>query len=246
MTILLHFFVYYNWGVFTGDVYMKLLLIEDHAEISEVIFEYLEIKGHELDYARDGEQGIDLAQANRYDLIILDVMLPGVSGLEVCQRLRANFVNIPILMLTARDSVDDILQGFNSGADDYLVKPFDLGVLEARIKAIHNRKHGFFAGKELTFEDLKLNIQTRILIRDQDPIKLNDTLFKLLKLLMLKAPEVATRCELIQELWPDDQPDEDLLRNQVYRLRNLVDKPYANQYIHSVPKVGYQLRSKVL
>lgn len=223
---------------------MKLLLIEDHAEISKVIFEYLELKGHELDYARDGEQGIGLALSNPYDLIILDVMLPGLSGLEVCQKLRDSFVNIPVLMLTARDSVDDILQGFNSGADDYLVKPFDLGILEARIKAIHNRKHGFFGGKELTFDDLKLDVQTRELIRGTDTIKLNDTLFKLLKLLMLKAPEVATRQELIQELWPDDQPDEDLLRNQVYRLRNLIDKPYAEQYIHSVPKVGYQLRSK--
>lgn len=224
---------------------MKLLLIEDHAEISKVIFEYLELKGHELDYARDGEQGVDLAQTNRYDVIILDVMLPGISGLEVCQNLRAKFVDVPVLMLTARDSVDDILQGFNSGADDYLVKPFDLSVLEARVKAIHNRKHGYFGGKELHFEDLTLNVQTRVLTRDQNAIKLNDTLFKLLKLLMLKAPDVATRCELIQELWPDDQPDEDLLRNQVYRLRNLVDKPYTAHFIHSVPKVGYQLRRKV-
>lgn len=223
---------------------MKLLLIEDHSEISKVIFEYLELKGHELDYARDGEQGIELALNNQYDLIILDVMLPGISGLEVSQRLRANFVNVPILMLTARDSVDDILQGFNSGADDYLVKPFDLGILEARIKAIYNRKHGYFGGKELNFGELKLDVQSRELTRGEDKIKLNATLFKLLKLLMLKAPEVATRCELIQELWPDDQPDEDLLRNQIYRLRNLVDKPYQVQYIHSVPKVGYQLRSK--
>jgi DNA-binding response OmpR family regulator len=169
-------------------------------------------------------------------------MLPGMSGLDVCKRLRENFINTPILMLTARDSVNDIIIGFDAGADDYLVKPFDLGVLEARIKAIYKRKYGLVSGKELSFGELKLDIHARTLHRNGDSLPLNKTLFKLLKLLLQKAPEVATRAELIRELWPDDEPDEDLLRNQVYRLRNLVDKPYSTKYIQSVPKVGYQLK----
>ena len=109
---------------------MQVLLIEDNKEIADVIFEYLELKGLQLDYANNGLQGYDLAYKNHYDIIILDVMLPKMDGFSVCNKLRENGIETPILMLTARDSREDVLQGFTQGADDYLVKPFDLDILE--------------------------------------------------------------------------------------------------------------------
>ena len=222
---------------------MKLLLIEDHVEISKVIFEYFELKQHQMDYARDGKAGLELAKGNHYDVIILDIMLPGVDGLTVAAQLRAVGVDTPILMLTARDERDDILKGFEAGADDYLVKPFDLGILEARLQAIHRRRTGLSGVNKLTFEDLELDLTSHTALRGEERYKLNNTQFILLKTLMLKAPRIATRDEIILQIWGEDEPDEDLLRNHVYRLRNLIDKPYKKAYIKTILKVGYQLRS---
>ncbi|WDE06156.1 response regulator transcription factor [Thalassomonas viridans] len=223
---------------------MKLLLIEDHEEISKVIFEYFELKGHDMDYARDGSQGFDLAKNCQYDLIILDIMLPGIDGLEVCRQLRNEGIDTPVLMLTARDEKEDILNGFECGADDYLVKPFDLRILEARIKAIYQRKMGSLGVTELKFEDLTLDLKSHTASRGECSFQLNNAQFILLKLLMLKAPKIATREEIIREIWSDDEPDEDLLRNHVYRLRALIDKPFKHAYIKTIPKVGYQLKGE--
>lgn len=223
---------------------MKLLLIEDHIEISKVIFEYFEIKGYDLDYARNGEMGLELASNNQYDFIILDIMLPGIDGLTVCKQLRSQGIDTPILMLTARDEKEDILNGFDSGADDYLIKPFDLHILEARIKAIYQRNVGKLGCRILSFEALSLDIKTHTATRGECTFQLNNAQFILLKLLMLKAPDVVTRDEVIREIWGNDSPDEDLLRNHVYRLRALIDKPFKNTYIKTLPKVGYQLKSK--
>ena len=221
---------------------MKLLLIEDHIEISKVIFEYFEMKGHTLDYADNGEAGFRLAEKHIYDVIILDIMLPGIDGLTVCKQIRAQGIDTPILMLTARDEHEDILDGFESGADDYLVKPFDLRILAARINAIYQRRQGLTGVKSLVFKDLTLDLASHMATRGECDFQLNNAQFILLKLLMLKAPQIATRAEIINEIWPDDEPDEDLLRNHVYRLRALIDKPFKVQYIRTIPKVGYQLK----
>lgn len=219
---------------------MQLLLIEDHVEISKVIFEFFELKGHALDYARDGELGLELARKNHYDLIILDIMLPGMSGLDVCSTMREQGIDTPVLMLTARDEKSDILKGFDCGADDYLVKPFDLHILEARINAIHQRQSGTCV-KVLEYKDLSLNLRTYTATRGQCNFQLNNAQFLLLKQLMLKAPEIVTREEMQREIWGDNEPDEDLLRNHIYRLRLLIDKPFGQAYIRTVPKVGYKL-----
>ncbi|MCG7531041.1 response regulator transcription factor [Psychrobium sp. MM17-31] len=220
---------------------MKLLLIEDHAEISKVIFEYFELKGHEMDYASDGKHGIELATTNHYDMIILDIMLPQIDGLSVCRQLRQQGNNTPVIMLTACDEKEDILSGFEQGADDYLVKPFDLNILEARINAIYQRFAGKRAVNELSFNDLVLDLTNHQALRGECHFTLNNAQFKLLKLLMLKSPGIATREEISRELWQDDEPDEDLIRNHVYRLRTLIDKPFKKGYIKTIPKVGYQL-----
>ena len=137
---------------------MRLLLIEDNRDIAGVIFDYFEALGHAMDYTADGNQGLALATENPYDLVILDIMLPGRDGYSVCRALRERQVDTPILMLTARDTTDDTLQGFGEGADDYLVKPFDLKVLQARIEAIVRRRSGGAFAKHLSFDALTLDL----------------------------------------------------------------------------------------
>lgn len=220
---------------------MMILLIEDHQDIAGVIFDFLGLKGYTLDYASHGNQGLQLACSNYYDVIILDVMLPQVDGLTLCKTLRENGINTPILMLTARDTNEDILAGFEHGADDYLVKPFDLHILEARIKALYKRKTGVVAVKQLTFSGLSLDLTTRIVRREGREITLNQTLFTILKIMMLRAPNVTSREEVINEVWQENEPEGDILRGHIYLLRNEVDKPFQHHYIKTIPKVGYQL-----
>ena len=220
---------------------MKLLLVEDHRQIADIIFEYFEIKGFAMDYAADGRHGLSLAEKGHYDVIILDIMLPHMDGLTVCRKLREQGIDTPVLMLTARDQNEDILAGYEHGTDGYLVKPFDLKVLEARVHALHRRHVGGVAARKLSFGDLKLDLTSHTLMRDGMEFKLNKTLFTIMKLLLLRAPGVATREELISEVWGDDEPDRDILRSHVYLLRTQIDKPFDYSYIRTVPKVGYQL-----
>lgn len=220
---------------------MKVLLIEDHRQIAEIIFDYFKMKGHVLDWAADGRHGLELAENGYYDVIVLDIMLPFMDGLTVCRKLREGGVDTPILMLTARDQNEDILAGYEHGTDGYLVKPFDLKVLEARIEALHRRHVGMQAARKLSFGRLELDLATHALIREGMKFQLNKTLFTIMKLLMLRAPGVTTREELISAIWGDDEPDHDLLRSHVYMLRTQIDKPFGHAYIKTVPKLGYQL-----
>ncbi len=220
---------------------MKILLVEDHQEIAGVIFDFFELKGFQLDYARDGKQGFELACQNHYDVIILDIMLPHLDGLSACKKLRAQGVDTPVLMLTARDNNNDIIDGFEHGADDYLIKPFDLNILAARLSALHKRNTGEIAKKSLTFSKLTLDFTNRTLARNECEFQLNQTLFTIMKTLMLRAPEIATREEILNQVWQDDVPEEDLLRHHIYQLRSQIDKPFKHGYIRTIPKVGYQL-----
>lgn len=220
---------------------MNLLLIEDNQQIAEVIFDFFELKNYELDYANNGLQGYQLASENYYDLIILDIMLPKMDGFTLCQKLREEGNTTPILMLTARDQRDDILQGFNLGSDDYLVKPFDLEILDARVQALTRRSNGEISPKVFTFEDLSLNVSEHIVTREGAEFKLNPTLFLILKTLMQEAPNIVSREMMIQKIWPDNQDESHTLRSHIYQLRTLIDKPFKTHYIKTIPKVGFQL-----
>lgn len=224
---------------------MNILLIEDNKNIAETIFDYFELKGSTLDFAGNGLQGQQLAQQNTYDIIILDIMLPKANGFDVCNALREEGVDTPILMLTAKDRREDILHGFAQGADDYLVKPFDLDILEARIEALARRHKGNTSNKELQFGELSLELDTHQLIRQGKVHTLNPTQFSIMKLLLKNAPNVVKRQDVIDELWGDDEPDQDLLRSHIYKLRCLIDKPYEHAYIHTIPKIGYRLVNSV-
>lgn len=218
---------------------MKLLLVEDSKEVAEIIYDYFE--GEQLDYAATGTQGLSLASSNQYDCIILDIMLPGLDGLSVCQQLREQGVLTPIIMLTARDTNQDMLSGLTIGADDYIVKPFDLELLEARIEAVLRRTNRSAFKQSITIGELSLNLTNHQVTRQGKPIQLNPSCFKILKVMMQKHPDIATRDDITNTLWSDDLPDNDVLRKHIYLLRTKVDKGYDFDMIKTIPKVGYKI-----
>lgn len=219
----------------------RVLLIEDNREIAGVLFDYFECIGMELDYADNGELGLQLALDNEFDIIILDLMLPRMDGLTVCNQLRDRGNTTPILMLTALDSREDMLKGFDHGADDYLTKPFDLDILEARMQALIRRYRGTVASTKLQFSELSIDQQTRQAYRQDKLLALNPTTYTILEMLCQKAPQVVTREEISYKLWQEDEPNNDVLRSHIYQLRNQLDKPFANQMLITVPKVGFRL-----
>ncbi len=220
----------------------SILLVEDHHELAVTTGEYLEECGFIVDYAMDGITGLHLAVTNQYDALILDVMLPGIDGFSICQKVRLEAqLDIPILMLTARDQLADKLEGFDSGADDYLIKPFDFEELDARIKAIIRRYKGELDAKPLVICDLKLDPKTLQVERQGKRLKLSPTGLHILKLLMRKSPEVVTREELERELWGDLLPNSDVLRSHLYNLRKAVDKPFKEKLLQTIPGLGIKI-----
>lgn len=219
----------------------KVLLIEDNSEVAGILFDYFECLGVELDHAENGEFGLQLAMQDCFDLILLDLMLPRMDGLTVCNRLRDAGNNTPILMLTALDSREDMLNGFQHGADDYMTKPFDLEILEARMTALINRYRGQVSNSTLTFGSLCIEQKTRQAYRQGKLLALNPTTYTILELLCHRAPDVVTRLEIAEKLWQETEPNSDVLRSHIYQLRNQLDKPFATKMLITVPKVGFRL-----
>ena len=229
---------------------MNILVIEDNRDIAANIADYLEPLGHTLDFAATGAAGLSLAtahlngqsMASTYDVIVLDIMLPGLSGFDLCQQLRQQWgVTTPVLMLTARDQLDDKLAGFSAGADDYLVKPFSIKELEARLTALVKRGSQCSAAAALVVSDLQYMADTRQARRQGVLLELNPVQRRLLELLMRNSHRVVTRQELEQHVWGDSPPDNDILRTHIYALRSIVDKPFSEKLIHTVHGIGYRL-----
>lgn len=220
---------------------MRILLVEDNRDILANLADYLELKGYSADCAQDGLSGLHLAVGNHYDLIVLDVMLPGLDGYSLCRRLREEArSSVPVIMLTARDQLDDRLQGFNAGADDYLLKPFALSELAARIEAVLRRSQGGVR-RLLQVADLSYDLDTLEVSRAGQRLKLNPLGLKLLALLMQRSPHVLRREALEEALWGDDCPDSDSLRSHIHQLRQTIDKPFPTPLLHTVHGVGYRL-----
>ena len=220
----------------------NVLVVEDNKQVSEVIFEYFEALNYQLDYAATGTLGLNLARKHKFDLIILDVMLPGIDGIAICQTLRAEGNHTPIIMLTARDTNQDILLGLSIGADDYVVKPFDLTLLEARINAVMRRtKTPITQQNELIVGPLKLKTNEHLVFRNEQQVKLNPSCYKILHRLMEQHPNVVSKADIENTLWPDDLPDQDILRKHIYQLRSKIDKGFEQELIITVPKIGYKL-----
>lgn len=222
---------------------MRVLVIEDNRDIAANIADYLEPKGHILDFAATGPQGLQLATNERYDVIVLDVMLPGLDGFSLCHRLRTEArVGTPVLMLTARDQLDDKLEGFRAGADDYLVKPFSVKELEVRMEALVKRSQHKGPSRLLQVDDLEYDPDTLVATRAGRALELNPIQRKLLEALMLNTHRVVSREELESLIWGDEVPDTDVLRTHIYHLRNVVDKPFADKLIQTVHGAGYRLQ----
>ena len=220
----------------------KILVVEDNPDIVANIYAFFEPKGFELDNAHNGISGLTLAANNRYDVILLDVMLPGMDGTKLCKKLREDLHNkTPVLMLTARDTVLDKVAGFDSGADDYLVKPFSLVELEARIKALIRRHQDDLFEHSIIIGDLSLNANEHTIARENQPLKLTPTGFKILEALMSASPRVVSKNELEEKVWGEDIPSSDALRTHLHSVRVQVDKPFAKPMIITMPGVGYQI-----
>ena len=220
---------------------IRALIVEDNRDICGNIATYLEKAGYVLDFAHDGVTAMNLALTHPFDVIVLDLMIPRMDGLTFCQRLRADAeIETPVLMLTARDTLDDRLKGFDAGADDYLVKPFALQELHARIRALYKRSHRN-ADTLLTVGDLTLNRSTRQVHRAGRRVELNPAGMKLLRRLMEESPSVVDRDELETLLWADERPDGDALRSHMYKLRQAIDRPFDRPLIHTVHRIGYRI-----
>lgn len=219
-----------------------VLLVEDHHPLAETVLDFLSSVGFEMDYASDGLSGLHLAKTQSYDAIILDIMLPGLDGLELCQRLRREFnLDTPIIMLTARDQLEDKLDGFQKGADDYLVKPFDLPELAARLVAVIRRQRGELVPGQLSVGELLLDPATFSVAREGKSIQLSPTCFRILKVLMRESPKLVTREAIEKELWGDALPDSDTLRSHLYKLRQAIDKPFTDPMLQTIPGQGFKL-----
>ncbi len=220
---------------------MHILVIEDNPDLVANLYDFLEAKGHTIDAAYDARTGLRFALDNSYDAIVLDLMLPGMDGLEVCSRLRKAGRMTPVLMLTARDTLQDKLEGFEAGTDDYLVKPFALQELEARLKALVRRVRGEQAQRPLQVADLVFDPDTLRLRRAGREIVLPPIPLKILELLMRQSPRVVTRGEIERTIWGDSPPDSDALRAHMHMLRSVVDKPFEVPILRTVRGIGYQL-----
>lgn len=220
---------------------MRVLVIEDNRDIAANLGDFLEERGHTVDFAADGVSGLKLALAHPFDAIVLDLNLPAMDGLEVCRRLRAEArKHTPVLMLTARDTLEQKLAGFESGADDYLIKPFALQEVEARLGVLVRRGRAA-QPRVLQVADLEFNLDTLEAKRQGKSISLNPIALKILQALMEASPSVVTRQELETRVWGEELPDSDSLRVHIHGLRAVIDKPFDHPLIHTRHGIGYRI-----
>ncbi len=215
-----------------------LLLVEDDFDLATTVVQYLELEGMICDHAASGEAGLTLVRENDYDILILDIMLPRLSGIDVCRILRDEGRDLPVLMLTALDTLDDKTAGFSSGTDDYLVKPFDMPELIMRVRALARRRSG--QARLLSVCDLTLNVDTREAVKSGRKLSLTPTGWVLLETLTRSSPAVVTRQRLAQAVWGDDIPETNSLKVHLHNLRREVNKD-GRPLLHTVPGHGYRI-----
>jgi OmpR-family two-component system manganese-sensing response regulator len=222
---------------------MKILLVDDEAELTDPLSQILTREGYEIDVADNSAAGIELALENDYDLLILDWMLPHKSGLEICQELRSHFRQTPVLFLTAKDTIDDRVAGLDAGADDYLVKPFELRELLARVRALLRRPVTLdpVASERLKVEDLELDIENQIAYRQGRAIDLSDKEVKLLEYFMQRPDRLLTHEEIYNYLWQENEkPSSNVLAALVRLLRRKIEDKNQKNLIHTVYGKGYR------
>jgi DNA-binding response OmpR family regulator len=219
---------------------LRILLIEDQRDIAANIWDYLEHHGFVMDHAADGANGLRMAMDGSYDVIVLDLGLPKLDGLELCRRLRDAHRDTPVLMLTARDTLDDKLAGFARGADDYVVKPFAMKELEARIRALHRRGR-LQQGEILRVADLALDPSNLTVQRAEQVLTVTRAGFALLESLMRRAPHLVRHAELAHALWGESGGDIATLHTHLSVLRSIIDRPFETRLLHTVHGFGYRI-----
>ncbi|WP_226038086.1 response regulator transcription factor [Aquibacillus saliphilus] len=220
----------------------NILIVEDEQKLARVIQLELDYEGYQTEIANNGKDALTKILNQSWDLILLDILLPGLSGLEVLRRVRNKDTSTPVLLLTARDEVHDKVSGLDLGANDYITKPFQIEELLARIR-VHLRSRPTVQTEQLTIGDLSVNIQTREVIRSEQTIELTPREFDLLVYLMKNENQVLQREQLIEQVWGYDYfGDTNVVDVYIRYLRQKVDKPFENQYIHTIRGVGYSIK----
>jgi DNA-binding response OmpR family regulator len=224
------------------DGHLKILVIEDNPDLAANLIDFLTARGHLVDAAGDGLTGLRLATQENFDVILLDLALPGLDGLDLCRRLRGEAgKRTPVLMLTARDALDDKIAGLEAGADDYVVKPFALREVAARVLALARRAGALAPIAVLRLADLSYDSATYRVERAGQPIALPPIPLRLLEALLRASPRVLGRAELERTVWGDTPPDSDALRAHMHVLRAAVDKPFAVPLIRTRRGIGWQI-----
>lgn len=221
---------------------LKALLVEDDLDLATALIDYMSLEDIDCDYASDGQVGYNLIMSNRYDVIILDLNLPKIEGLAVCERIRNHGVETPVLMLTARDTLDDKLEGFSRGADDYLVKPFAMEELLVRMKVLAKRRSGQVS--KLAIADLELDLGHRQATRAGTLLKLSPISLKILEVLMREYPSGVSREKIVQIVWGEEQPDSNSLKVHIFNLRKQVDQNGWVSLIQTIPGFGFGIASQ--
>ncbi len=223
---------------------MRILIIEDDATIAANLYDFLESRGHAVDAAADGVTGLHLAISQTFDAIVLDLGLPGMDGLTLTKKLREEaHVETPILMLTARDTLDDKLEGFSRGADDYLVKPFSLKEVEARLLSMNRRSSGRIAPRPLEAGALSLDPKTMAVRFAGNDVKLPPKCLRILELLMREPGRVISREEIERLVWGESQETSDTLRSHLHTLRRALTAAGGHDPVETLHGIGYRLRA---
>lgn len=226
----------------SDELIIDVLLVEDDKELAMSVADYLKYENIRCDHAYNGHCGFNLGLENQYDVILLDLMLPRINGLTVCEKLRNCGVDAPILMLTAKDTLEDKEAGFNAGTDDYLVKPFAMKELALRVKALAKRKST--QSKKLVVKDLVFDLDNKTVFRSGHEITLTRINRQLLELLMRSSPNIVSRAKIEEKLWPDDTPESNNLKVQLYQLRQKIDKPFSDKLIETVSGQGFRIKEQ--
>jgi len=223
---------------------MKILIIEDEVNVASFIMRGFQEEGHSATIAMDGATGLQMMMDHTFDLVILDLMLPGINGMEVCRRIREDNSDIPIIMLTALGTTENIVSGLNAGADDYIVKPFKFSELFARIEAIKRRtQKNNPKNSVLKFSNLEINTFNKTVKRGEEKITLTATEFKLLEYLMINQGRVLSRASILENVWDINfDMNTNVVDVYINYLRKKIDKGFEEKLIHTVVGMGYVLR----
>jgi two-component system OmpR family response regulator len=224
---------------------MRVLLVEDDEKIASFIVKGLKAEGFAVDHADNGEDGLHWALTEPYEAAVIDIMLPRMDGLTLIENMRAQKVKTPVIILSARDSVDDRVRGLQTGGDDYLTKPFSFSELLARVQALIRRSSNQAEPTKLVAGEIEMDLIKREVVRAGEKIDLQPLEFSLLQYLMRNAGRVVSKTMIMEHVWDYYfDPQTNVVESRIYKLRDKIDKPFGNKMIHTVRGVGYVLKTE--